>query len=284
MLNDGARWFLSSERWRPLLLAAAIVVAGAVRAAAFEAGNGVANLDVCVCDCNGDGEITIDEVIRAVNIGIGLLSLEQCPAADGNNDLQVSIDEVIRGINGGINGCIAPTATAAPATATPTPSPTPLATLACLDVSGSWSVMETGSITCKAGGQTDTQPYNDSGTVVIAQNLCDIGYDVPGTEARRDGTIDGDYVSVSGPLVIPASGVTVTENTFTAQGQVMGNRMDLTGSGTAKGNAPGLGNFTCTASSQATLTRVGVRKSRPAAAGAPGASPIGVFTLLGAGG
>jgi hypothetical protein len=275
-LSDCARWLLSNDRWRPWLLVAALSVAGTARAAAFEVGHGVADPDACVCDCNGDGEITIDEIIRAVNIGIGLLALEQCPAGDANNDLQVSIDEIIRGINGGIDGCVAPTAT-------PTPSPTPLATLPCVDVSGSWSVSETGSITCEAPGQSETQPVEDTVSVSIEQNGCDIGYDVPGTNIHREGTVDGDHVTVSGDLIVQASGMTVTENVFTARGQVMGDRMSLSGSGIAEGNVSSLGDFTCTGSSQATLTRAGVRKSRPAGDGGHGAGPIGLFALLGAG-
>jgi hypothetical protein len=59
----------------------------------------------CVGDCSSDGTITVDELIRGVNIAIGTLPLEQCPAFDTNNDHSVSVDELLRGVNNALNGC-----------------------------------------------------------------------------------------------------------------------------------------------------------------------------------
>jgi hypothetical protein len=69
---------------------------------------------VCIGDCNGDGMVTIDELITAVNIALGLQPLSACPAVDGGGDGQVTIDDLIRAVDSALNGC--------PATPTATPS------------------------------------------------------------------------------------------------------------------------------------------------------------------
>jgi len=73
----------------------------------------------CTGDCNGDGEVSIDEIVLAVNVGLGLASPDVCRAADENGDGAVSIDELVRAVNAGLSGC---------ATATPGPAPTPTPT------------------------------------------------------------------------------------------------------------------------------------------------------------
>jgi hypothetical protein len=50
-------------------------------------------------DCNGDGLVTIDEVVRAVNIAVGVLPLTQCPAADADGDGRVNIADLIKAVN-----------------------------------------------------------------------------------------------------------------------------------------------------------------------------------------
>jgi hypothetical protein len=59
----------------------------------------------CVGDCNGDGVVTVDELVRMVNIGLDILSLSNCAVGDGNQNGEITIDEVITGINNGLNGC-----------------------------------------------------------------------------------------------------------------------------------------------------------------------------------
>jgi len=52
-----------------------------------------------VGDCNGDGRVSIAELVRGVNIALGRLPIEDCPAFDSNNDGMVSINELIQAIN-----------------------------------------------------------------------------------------------------------------------------------------------------------------------------------------
>jgi hypothetical protein len=65
----------------------------------------------CVGDCNGDGEVTVDELIKGVNIALGNIPLEMCPVFDTNNSGEVEITELIVGVNNALNGCPGPTAT-----------------------------------------------------------------------------------------------------------------------------------------------------------------------------
>jgi hypothetical protein len=76
----------------------------------------------CCGDCNGDGEVTINELITAVNNalqGCAAPTPAQC-CGDCNGDGQVTINELIIAVNNALQGC---------AVATPTPtsgrSPTP---------------------------------------------------------------------------------------------------------------------------------------------------------------
>src|SRR5262249_22230811 len=59
----------------------------------------------CVGDCNGDGVVTINELILAVNIALGLEPISACPAIDANHSREVTIEELIRPIANAQNGC-----------------------------------------------------------------------------------------------------------------------------------------------------------------------------------
>lgn len=141
---------------------AAILLAGWV----FAAPPSVAQ--PCVGDCNGDGAVSIADLITAVNISLGSSAVSACVAVDRNLDGLVSISELIAAVGHGLRGCPPPatptvsstagatdTATATPedsptpvdsATASATPSttdtpaatPTATATVIYPDVSGVW--------------------------------------------------------------------------------------------------------------------------------------------------
>jgi hypothetical protein len=59
----------------------------------------------CVGDCNADQQVTIDELVRMVNIALGLLPPEACLFADTNGDGEVTIEEIVQGVNRALNGC-----------------------------------------------------------------------------------------------------------------------------------------------------------------------------------
>ena len=61
--------------------------------------------EVCVGDCNGDGMVTISELIRGVNIALGSAEVDVCPAFDANGDGAVTINELVSAVINALNGC-----------------------------------------------------------------------------------------------------------------------------------------------------------------------------------
>ncbi|HVM98466.1 MAG TPA: hypothetical protein VMT89_18875 [Candidatus Acidoferrales bacterium] len=83
----------------------------------------------CTGDCNNDGEVTIDEIVKGVNIALDVLPIGSGRAFDTNGDGVVTIDEVVAAVTAALAGCPA-TPLPTPSLSNPTPSatPTPLAT------------------------------------------------------------------------------------------------------------------------------------------------------------
>ena len=53
----------------------------------------------CPGDCNGDGAVTIDELIRGVSVALGAIGADACPAFDGDANGQVGIAELVAAVN-----------------------------------------------------------------------------------------------------------------------------------------------------------------------------------------
>ena len=60
----------------------------------------------CTGDCNGDGLVTVNEVILGVNIALGFQALEMCPVFDQNQDGGIGINELVGAVGFGLNGCL----------------------------------------------------------------------------------------------------------------------------------------------------------------------------------
>lgn len=75
-----------------------VLVAGSARAA------------VCPGDCNGDGVVTVPEVVTVVNIALGNLDLAACPAADVAGDGSVGVGDAILAVQAALSGCPSPPA------------------------------------------------------------------------------------------------------------------------------------------------------------------------------
>lgn len=61
---------------------------------------------VCAGDCNGDGEVTIDELLTMVNISLETQAVGTCTAGDSNHDGAITIEEIIAAVNNAANGCL----------------------------------------------------------------------------------------------------------------------------------------------------------------------------------
>lgn len=97
-------------------------------ATALSAGTGASGRTHCAGDCDGDGNVTVDEVITGVNIALGVASIASCIAFDRDGDGVITVDEVILAVSTALMGCESgktPTATSSPTIdSTPTPEPT----------------------------------------------------------------------------------------------------------------------------------------------------------------
>jgi hypothetical protein len=106
-----------SSALRHHFVAAALMAAIALQTHAAAA-------QTCVGDCNGDGEVSIDELILAVNIALGAAPLSECPNLDDGQGM-VGVDRLITAVNGALcncQDCGAPTPTPT-GEATPTSTP-----------------------------------------------------------------------------------------------------------------------------------------------------------------
>lgn len=82
----------------------------------------------CPGDCDGDGRVSIAELLRGVNIALELQPLSNCPPFDRNGDGRVAINELVAAVNAALAGCPnvgTPTRTPT-ATNTPSNTPTPI--------------------------------------------------------------------------------------------------------------------------------------------------------------
>lgn len=60
----------------------------------------------CAGDCNGDGQVLIDELVLGVTIALGAGPLEGCPAL-ADMDGRVGIAQLVGGVNSALNECSA---------------------------------------------------------------------------------------------------------------------------------------------------------------------------------
>jgi hypothetical protein len=52
-----------------------------------------------VGDCNRDGRVSIDELVRCVSIALGVVGLETCRTLDRDGNRLASIDELLRALS-----------------------------------------------------------------------------------------------------------------------------------------------------------------------------------------
>lgn len=59
----------------------------------------------CVGDCNGNGEVTIGELIKGVNIALDRAQIADCPSFDVDHDGKVAVNELITAVRRALAGC-----------------------------------------------------------------------------------------------------------------------------------------------------------------------------------
>jgi hypothetical protein len=60
---------------------------------------------ICSGDCDGNNEVTVDELIRGVNIALGSVDIGDCMAMDANGDGEITIDELVQAVSRALEGC-----------------------------------------------------------------------------------------------------------------------------------------------------------------------------------
>jgi DNA-binding beta-propeller fold protein YncE len=61
--------------------------------------------DRCPGDCDGDEEVTVDEVVTAVRTAKDQDLMGECPPCDVNRDQQVTVDELVAAVRSALTGC-----------------------------------------------------------------------------------------------------------------------------------------------------------------------------------
>jgi hypothetical protein len=59
----------------------------------------------CVGDCDGAGEVTINEIITMVNIALGSQPVLACSAGDADTSGTIEINEIIQAVQNSLNDC-----------------------------------------------------------------------------------------------------------------------------------------------------------------------------------
>ncbi|MBI4518239.1 MAG: hypothetical protein HY699_20760 [Deltaproteobacteria bacterium] len=61
--------------------------------------------NICIGDCDDDLQVTVDELVKGVNIALGNATLADCPSFDSSADGEVTVDELVQAVNAALNGC-----------------------------------------------------------------------------------------------------------------------------------------------------------------------------------
>jgi poly(3-hydroxybutyrate) depolymerase len=62
----------------------------------------------CVGDCDWNTQVTVDELVKGVNIALCTTALSACEMFDPDGNQKVTVDELVRGVNTALTGCVDP--------------------------------------------------------------------------------------------------------------------------------------------------------------------------------
>ena len=75
-----------------------------------------AQIQPCVGDCDSGRTVTVDELVTAMNVALGMRDVDVCIAGDPSSDGDIQVDELVQAVTNALNGCI-------PVNSTPTEDP-----------------------------------------------------------------------------------------------------------------------------------------------------------------
>jgi hypothetical protein len=59
----------------------------------------------CNGSCDYSGQVTVNDILKMVNIALGNDGVASCPAGDINADSQITVDEILGAVNKALSGC-----------------------------------------------------------------------------------------------------------------------------------------------------------------------------------
>jgi len=151
----------------------------------------------CGGDCNGNGVVSIDELIRMVNIALGEVAVTVCAAGDANGDGAITISEIVSAVGNALDGCQATGDSCAAGTYTYTftnycaepifmgqNGPGSASTPPSFPESGNWAMAPpctaaNQAAVCTGNGSTCNVPVGDQ----FGQCTCSMDSDCPGSAA-----------------------------------------------------------------------------------------------------
>jgi plastocyanin len=119
-----------------------------------------ATAQTCPGDCDGSGDVTINELIVMVNVALGSAPVADCPTGDSDGNGEIAINEIIAAVNTALNGCtgVAPT-------------PTPMSTTHMVLVGSDGFTFSPSSLTVQVGDTVEWS-WSSSGHTVTSGSQC----------------------------------------------------------------------------------------------------------------
>jgi len=59
----------------------------------------------CTGDCDGSNTVSVDELVKGVNIALGNAAVGTCSPFDKDHNGRVTVEELVTGVNNALNGC-----------------------------------------------------------------------------------------------------------------------------------------------------------------------------------
>lgn len=59
----------------------------------------------CTGDCERSNEVSVVQLVAMVNVALGGVDVSDCPPGDANGDWQITVDELLQAVNNALSGC-----------------------------------------------------------------------------------------------------------------------------------------------------------------------------------
>jgi hypothetical protein len=168
----------------------------------------------CIGDCNGDGHVTVDEIITGVNIALGNVDVLTCENLSTNG--QVTVYGILTAVNEALNGC--PEGVTGTISGTAVKGPVASATVRAMVIGSNGAPgAQIGSAMTDDGGNFTMQVGNYSGPLMLEMTGGSFIDEATGTRMQMGAT---DMMTAAIPNMTadtPLNGIEITPLTSMAQ-------------------------------------------------------------------